>query len=171
MKNKLGWVKFVWAPLLAWMVAAPCLGFVSTAPYTTSAMANRPVYIPVTITTDQEFIAGINGELVYDSSYFHSPSISTGAGSNGFIALGNETEAGHYRFVLYHDPTMPFSIGLPQLYFRLIVADTNASAETTLSYTGEAASDMQGEVSLPDVDFSDVIIRISNSVTDWILYE
>lgn len=159
-----------WSLLFILGLCGTCLGFVGSETFSTHGKAGSPVNIPLSITTDQ-VVAGINGELSYDPTYFGNPSLNAGTGASGFIALGNEMEAGKFRFVLYHDPTAGVSVFAPALMFRLEAASPlPSSGVQTLTYATAAASDADGN-SLDAVSFSDVSVAFSTSTGNWTLYQ
>ena len=123
-------------------------------------------------------IAGLSGQLNYDTTFFSSATVSAGHGAPDFIVQGNEVSPGQYRFVSYANPTRTMFDFNAVLEFRLEPSGTiQPNSSTLISYSMEAASDASG-VSLDndqgttptEVQFGSVAVLYSNSVIDWADY-
>lgn len=134
--------------------------------------AGMPMILRLDLTADTP-VAAINGQLDYGSAWFSNPTIQTGSGAEGFLALGNEVAPGQYRFVVYANPTSLFAMGQAAVYFQLdTISPYPATGTTQIQFSLEAASDGVG-VSLADVDFGGLTLSFDgkNAIGDWALYE
>lgn len=116
-------------------------------------------------------VAGVNGEMRYDSRYLSQPRVSAGTGASGFIVIGNEVEPGRFRFVAYKSPTANMDLSKPALIFNLRTGNERPSGNTTkITYTISAASKPDGASFGGDVAFADVIFDYSLGVQHWHYY-
>jgi hypothetical protein len=127
--------------------------------------------------TAGESVAGINGQLNYNTAIFHTPTVTAGSGAGGFIALGNEVSPGAYRFVLYNNPTAAMNLNEPVIEFSFVGrTDMPQDIESEITFTGgtaperdEASSNLAG-VSLA-TDLAPVLVIKKNAVVNWSFYE
>ena len=122
-------------------------------------------------------VAGINGELTYDSTVLSNPEIQRGLGALGFNVLGNPVAPGQFNFVVYADPTANLNLTRPIAFFVFDISDQAVGETSTIvTYEMEAAGSAEG-ISLTnddnsDIQFGNVTIEIGgNAVEDWMIYE
>jgi hypothetical protein len=116
-------------------------------------------------------IAGVNGEIRYNSSYFGQPAVSAGSGAPGFTALGSEIEPGKFRFVLYRSPTAAVDAAKPVLTFSLTTKTIPRNvSQTQVLYAFAAAAKPDGSSYLDSVSFSPVTIQFQAGASDWGLF-
>lgn len=164
-----------------------------TSPRVIAGQASHGTWldVPLEITSAQS-LAGVNGELVFERKFFSNPQLMADASNKNIIALGNEIHNdpaaadydptyGHYRFVVYTDPTNALNLSWALLGIRFqVVNRIEVSTISTMRFvlpgaTGAginlAASDLNGG-SL-DGALSDIQFRLeSTSVKgDWTVYE
>lgn len=146
---------------------------VSSQSYTVDGKRGEVLCIPLKLVTTSA-VAGINGELDYDSTLFSNPTIITGTGANyGTIALGNTVSAGKFKFVVYNDPVKAIDPSQPVAYFQVKVAPTVSQsqlAKLTFLTTASGAGDTTG-VGLGASFAAFNVKLLSNGVQDWALYE
>ena len=137
-----------------------------------TAVAGYDIMFALTVTSPED-VAGLNGEITYDTTYLSNPAVSLGAGAAGFTALGNEMTPGVFRFVLYADPTQAIQQSLAALQFSIHVADTVPQGhDEVLNYTIQAAGRADGTSYLTNIALAPVTIHLlQTGVTDWALYE
>jgi hypothetical protein len=152
---------------------------VTSDPETLNAYPGKLIHVPLTLHAD-DYVAGVNGEMTYDAALFHSPVIFAGLGSQGFTVLGNETEAGKFRFVVYRNPTSILNLdtGYPLVVVNFWAADTLPNDTTQITYTIAAAARIDGTsfenagTPEPEVSFSSVTVNLNRTpVEDWAIYE
>jgi hypothetical protein len=143
---------------------------VTSDPVSGTAYAGNTVQIPLTLHSATP-VAGLNGEFQYDPALFSNPTIQAGPGAAGFTALGNLVTPGHYKFVIYSDPTKNMNLGQLVAQFQVTVAkNVGKSAVATVTYPGSAASDASAK-SL-SATLGTVQIKLASSgATDWAFYE
>ncbi len=124
-----------------------------------------------------EVVAGINGELMYDSNVLSNPEIQSGLGALGFNVLGNPVVPGQFNFVVYADPTANLNLARPIAFFVFDISDQAVGETSTIvTYAMEAAGSPAG-LSLAnennsDIQFGNVAVEIGgNAVRDWLIYE
>lgn len=129
--------------------------------------------LPLTLTADAgETIAGVNGQLNYDPTFFENPTVAVAGGAGGFTVLGNEVAPGEFRFVVYANPTQTMTLETaPIVNFRLNLKHEgiDGPVSTQITYSMEAAATPEG-VSLADVGFKTVSVELGVGARDWILY-
>lgn len=157
--------------LLVMIAGVAAYASVTSDPVSGSAARGAYIVIPLKLNTTQT-VGGINGELDYDVNFFSNPTIIAGPGASGFIALGNVTSPGKFRFVLYSDPTKPLNLKLDVAEFQFTVSSTllPKSQIQHLTYSIAAASDTAAN-SL-GATFKQVDIKLQgNAANAWALYE
>ncbi|MCL5271372.1 MAG: hypothetical protein M1457_12665 [bacterium] len=166
-------MKIGWVCLTLLVVAGISRAAVVSPSVTVRGRLGLPVEIPFQISADSE-VAGINGQLNFDIAFFSNPQIILDDASYGFIALGNESQPGQFKFVIYADPTQTVRLNAPLVKFRLdVVGPVTTRQLSTITYTLAAAGDPQG-VSLPAVQLADSYVDLTTANTsahDWQLYE
>jgi hypothetical protein len=140
---------------------------------TVNVLPGLDTYILLRLTT-ADVVAGLNGEFDYDPAKFSSPSVFVFGYNAGFICQGNEVSPGHFRFVVYDDPTRPLDTVNPILSFRLVVANNLVPGSTsTATYSMAGASDPNG-VSLP-INMNGVVTlktyQARNAASEWSIYD
>lgn len=175
---------FVFALMAALLGGASVRADVTSAAKTIPTSIGSTVDIPINLTASGA-VAGINGEMNFDSAVFSNPTIYAGAGAGDFTVLGNEKESGVFRFVIYSNPTNTLSIWNTVAYIRVHIAnDTSlhgqqktitfndawsaASDANGASYSVASASGGLGE----DVLFNSITFNIAETLAeDWMLYQ
>ena len=174
---------FAAALALASLTGTAVQADVASNPQTASAMIGTPVMIPFTLSSPGA-VAGVNGELIYDTVYFENPRVAASSGASGFTVVGNEKEAGVFRFVAYANPTSAFNLNNRVLTFTLdVISDTSHYGhQTTITFNSglSAASDVSGAsygVATANgglgqaVTFNNIVVNIAETGTnDWMLY-
>ncbi len=143
---------------------------VTSKALTISPMRGLPQYIQLNLSSSQA-VAGIQGQINFDSTIFSNPQVLTGPGASGFTAMGNLVAAGQYRFVAYANPTKAMTLGTIAIEFRFDTASVlPVTGSRTITYTLEAASTTSGQSLTGDFSNVTVVFR-HNSADDWMLYE
>ena len=157
---------------LALMAGGISWAAVTSQPVKTGVSPDMVIDLPLKLDSPASVVAGVNGELVFDTALFSNPQIMQGPGAPSFIVMGNEYTPGHYKFVAYADPTRTMALGSPVLYIRLQAAHQfEHSTISTLTYPMAAASDNTG-ASLTPCTFADIQISVnSTGAQHWALYE
>lgn len=173
--SKSGLCKFMFALMLLAVSGLAWTAVVTSNAISGSASRNSAITIPLKIKSATP-VAGINGEFDFDTTYFSSPSISVGPGAQGFIALGNLTSPGHYKFVIYSDPTKTMNLSLVVAQFQVKTAPKiTKSVVSQITFpaglTPPLASSDANAVSL-STTLSAISIKLQgNGANDWVLYE
>jgi hypothetical protein len=159
---------------------------VTTKDTVLSARPGQDIYVPLILqTTAGEQVAGINGQMTFDTNYFGAPQIQVGPAAPGFTILGNEVSPGKFRFVVYADPTAIMGLQTPVMFVRLTAAGTlPQDGSTTIDFlngpvdtsdpdkAGESAAATQNGVSIGSVTFNSVTVALNETAaTDWVRYE
>lgn len=131
---------------------------------------NSNVLLPLKISSLKP-VAGINGEFVYDPTYFSDPAILPGGGAPSFTFLGNLVSPGHFKFVIYSDPVKSMDPTWPVAMFQVKVIKRPAKSTTSVITFGTPAAGDTSAASL-STTFSNINIKLNaNGVNDWALYE
>jgi hypothetical protein len=142
---------------------------VSSQPVSLGAAHDFPIMIPLKLTSAQA-VAGINGQLDFDANLFSNPQIQKGVPTQNFNVLGNQVSAGHYKFVVYADPTASMSLKDPVVFFRIQVSsNATHSAISTMSFS-EAASSSPAALSLTTAFANIQVNLLGNAAKDWAIY-
>ena len=161
-----------WTTLVVMLAAGICWADVLAPEQSTIARSGLPVQFRLSLESP-EAVAGIQGQLNYDSTLFSSPQVLMAMGSVGFNVLGNEVTPGEFRFVIYADPTANLMLGPAVAEFML---QSNSSLPydqpTTIYYSMEAAARPDGTSFLDAVSFGDVEVLMNRAgVEHWLMYE
>lgn len=165
--------KGMWLLGLLAMLGGVSQAAVTSDPLNLTASHGNVLYAPLTVHSDQP-VAGLNGELVYDSTVFNTPQLLPTSGTNAqFNLLGNEPTVGHYKFVIYSDPVTPLDLATPVAYIALDLKPTfRAATLSTLVFNSAAAGDPNG-ASL-GATLASIQVQVSeaqNAARNWSLYE
>lgn len=162
------------------LILAITLLLIAVTAWAAAIVTSTAIRKPVSRNSDISFdlklnsaqsVAGVNGEMRYDSRYLSQPRVVAGAGASGFIVLGNETEPGSFRFVAYKSPTANMDLSKPVLVFTLRCGNERPAGNTTkITYTTSAASKSDGASFGGDVAFADVTFDYSLSAQEWHYY-
>jgi hypothetical protein len=169
-------LKGLWVVVMLLLVAGTGWAAVTSQGVTMGAASAGPVYIPLKLSSAQQ-VAGINGQLNFNTARLESPSIQVGPGASNFIALGNETTPGHFRFVLYSDPVKAMNLAQPVAYFRILSKPIDTSAVSyveTLSFSSGSNDIGAGDPNATSLGatFSDIKLTMGgNAAHDWAYYE
>jgi hypothetical protein len=159
---------------------------VTTKDTVLSARPGQDIFVPLILqTTAGEQVAGINGQMTYDTDYFSAPEIQMGPAALGFTVLGNSVEPGKFRFVVYADPTAVMGQVTPAMYVKLTAAGVLPQDGTTeISFlngpvdvsdpdkAGESSAATPDGVSIGNVTFNTVTVALNESAADdWVLYK
>lgn len=143
---------------------------VTSKALTVSPVRGLPQYIQLNLSSSQA-VAGIQGQINFDSSIFSNPQVAAGPGASGFTVMGNLVAAGQYRFIAYANPTKSITLGTIAIEFRFDTASVlPLTGSRTITYTLEAASTTAGQSLTSDFSNVSVIFR-HNSAANWTLYE
>jgi len=143
----------------------------------TAGYPGKDVMIPLQLVSSDS-VAGINGQLVYDTNLFSNPRIVQGSGASGFVVLGNdvsnpaETGVGRFNFVVYADPTSTMDLSSPVVYFFFMIADNIPHTTIgNLLYQIAATSDPTAQSLATQFDGIHIYLNSTATGKSWALYE
>lgn len=143
---------------------------VTSKAVTVSPMRGLPQHIQLNLSSSQA-VAGIQGQINFDSSIFSNPQVAAGPGASAFTVMGNLVATGQYRFIAYANPTKSIALGTTAIEFRFDTASVlPVTGSRTITYTLEAASSTNGQSLTSDFSNVSVLFR-RNSASNWTLYE
>lgn len=114
-------------------------------------------------------VAGINGEMRYDTLRLSDPRVAVGSGAPGFTVVGNIVEPGRFKFVVYKSPTTSVDLSKVVVNFTLKVSSSKA-ASTKVTYAISAAAKPDGVSYGSSVSFADVMLDLANGAQSWTWY-
>ncbi|MEN6626465.1 MAG: hypothetical protein ABFD69_09585 [Candidatus Sumerlaeia bacterium] len=152
------------------LAAGVCQAQVSSKAVTVTPSRGVPTQITLDLVSSTA-VAGIQGQINYDSTIFSNPKVEGGLGASGFIIMGNLVTPGQYRFIVYANPTKSLQTAYTVLQFTFDTASVlPIGGSKTITYTIEAASTTGGS-SISSVNFADVTVLFKrNSADNWSIY-
>ncbi|MCE5230324.1 hypothetical protein LLG95_12125 [bacterium] len=158
------------------MFAIVMLAGLSDAAVTSKSVTISPCP-GVTQTLDLDLIsatavAGIQGQINFDSSLFSNMQVTAGLGAPSFVVMGNLVAPGQYRFIAYANPTKSMTLTYPVLRFQFVAASSlPQTGSRTMTYTYEAASTTDGQSITSNFSDVNILFRRNSIENTWAIYQ
>jgi hypothetical protein len=138
-------------------------------------VAGAEVYLPLNLSAD-EAVAGVSGQMVYETALLQDPKIETSAANAAFSVLGKDVSApsepgvGRFNFVIYADPTLSIDLSSPAAVFSVrITDDVGNSLSTALTFDGALTSDPAANSLI--TSFVGFGVVFQTAAKNWAFYE
>ncbi len=171
--NKSHSIRAFWSVIL--IVAAGAAWSAVTSPLLqVEGTIGSEVTLPLNLSAE-EAVAGVSGQLVYDTDLIQDPTIEASAANSAFSVLGKDVSnpgepgVGRFNFVIFADPTISIDLGNPAANFSVRIAnDVGDSSSTTLAFGAVTASDSAANALTTDLAGFEILFQ--TAANHWARY-